>query len=300
MGGGPRPRRRLWPAGRFRHRLLGRVRGSLRRFHGWARRWRRRGHARSAARTCATTCASRWKRPITGVQKTINVPDLGHLRRLPRHRAPKAGPNPSPARPARGMGKVRAQQGFFTVERTCPTCNGMGQIIKNPCRNCGGARPDREGTRAVGQHPAGRGDRHPHPPGRRGRGRPARRADGRSLHLHRGEGASDLPARRREPLLPRAGQHAPPPRLAARSRCRPSTAARARVKVPAGSQTGKQMRLRAKGMPALRGGGHGRHADRAGGGNAGEPDRAPEGTSARVREAERGEQPGRLDPSFRR
>ncbi len=38
-----------------------------------------------------------------------------------------------------GMGKVRAQQGFFTVERSCPTCSGVGQIVKNPCRTCGGA-----------------------------------------------------------------------------------------------------------------------------------------------------------------
>ena len=37
-----------------------------------------------------------------------------------------------------GQGKVRAQQGFFTVERACPTCTGKGQIIKNPCKNCRG------------------------------------------------------------------------------------------------------------------------------------------------------------------
>ena len=37
-----------------------------------------------------------------------------------------------------GHGKVRAQQGFFTVERTCPTCTGKGQIIKNPCKTCSG------------------------------------------------------------------------------------------------------------------------------------------------------------------
>ena len=36
------------------------------------------------------------------------------------------------------MGKVRAQQGFFTIERTCPTCGGRGQTIKNPCRSCQG------------------------------------------------------------------------------------------------------------------------------------------------------------------
>jgi molecular chaperone DnaJ len=37
-----------------------------------------------------------------------------------------------------GAGKVRVQQGFFIVERTCGSCNGVGQIIKNPCKNCRG------------------------------------------------------------------------------------------------------------------------------------------------------------------
>lgn len=37
-----------------------------------------------------------------------------------------------------GHGRVRAQSGFFTVERTCPTCGGQGQTIKDPCRKCGG------------------------------------------------------------------------------------------------------------------------------------------------------------------
>ena len=37
------------------------------------------------------------------------------------------------------MGKVRAQQGFFTVERTCPTCSGRGETITNPCNICNGS-----------------------------------------------------------------------------------------------------------------------------------------------------------------
>jgi molecular chaperone DnaJ len=53
--------------------------------------------------------------------------------------APKAAPNRQTCPTCSGMGKVRAQQGFFTVERTCPTCSGLGQIIKNPCKTCGGA-----------------------------------------------------------------------------------------------------------------------------------------------------------------
>ena len=37
-----------------------------------------------------------------------------------------------------GHGQVRAQQGFFLVERTCPTCHGRGEVIEKPCRKCGG------------------------------------------------------------------------------------------------------------------------------------------------------------------
>ena len=38
----------------------------------------------------------------------------------------------------RGAGKVRAQQGFFLIERTCPTCGGQGRVIRNPCKVCHG------------------------------------------------------------------------------------------------------------------------------------------------------------------
>ena len=49
-----------------------------------------------------------------------------------------------------GAGKIRAQQGFFTVERSCPTCQGAGRVIDNPCRACAGAgRVEREKTLSV-------------------------------------------------------------------------------------------------------------------------------------------------------
>ena len=38
----------------------------------------------------------------------------------------------------KGVGQVRAQQGFFMVERTCPNCHGRGQVIEKPCHSCGG------------------------------------------------------------------------------------------------------------------------------------------------------------------
>jgi molecular chaperone DnaJ len=55
----------------------------------------------------------------------------------------------------RGSGKIRAQQGFFIVERTCTSCNGVGQIIKNKCKTCGGqGRVDKEKALSV-KIPAG-------------------------------------------------------------------------------------------------------------------------------------------------
>jgi molecular chaperone DnaJ len=155
-----------------------------------------------------------------------------------------------------GMGKVRAQQGFFTIERTCPTCAGRGQIVKNPCKSCAGAgrvRKDRQlqvqipmgvedGTRIrlAGEGEAGmRGG----PPG--------------DLYIfieitahklfHR-EGM-DLHCRIPVPMTTAAlGGEIEAPTL---------DGGRSRVKIPAGSQSGKQLRLRGKGMPQLRGGRYG-------------------------------------------
>ena len=48
-----------------------------------------------------------------------------------------------------GLGRVRAQQGFFTVERTCGTCGGSGEIIANPCKVCRGTGRPKEKTLSV-------------------------------------------------------------------------------------------------------------------------------------------------------
>jgi molecular chaperone DnaJ len=62
---------------------------------------------------------------------------------------------PANCNSCKGSGKIRAQQGFFIVERTCPTCSGTGQMIKNPCRICRGeGRINKEKTLAV-KIPAG-------------------------------------------------------------------------------------------------------------------------------------------------
>src|SRR5438309_9909481 len=62
----------------------------------------------------------------------------------------EAGSRPVTCRTCQGHGRVRAQQGFFTIERPCPTCQGSGQTIEKPCRACAGqGRTRREKTLSV-------------------------------------------------------------------------------------------------------------------------------------------------------
>src|SRR5512144_500461 len=68
------------------------------------------------------------------------------------------GAAPDTGSTCRGAGRVRSQSGFFTVERTCPSCGGSGQMIRDACRSCGGAgRVQREKALQV-TVPAGVGD----------------------------------------------------------------------------------------------------------------------------------------------
>jgi molecular chaperone DnaJ len=62
----------------------------------------------------------------------------------------KGGVPPDACPACHGQGKVRAQQGFFTIERTCPTCHGQGKVIKDACPKCSGTgRTRQEKTLAV-------------------------------------------------------------------------------------------------------------------------------------------------------
>ena len=62
----------------------------------------------------------------------------------------RPGSEPTTCQTCRGVGRVRVQQGFFTLERTCPTCQGEGKVISDPCTNCGGqGRVNRNRTLAV-------------------------------------------------------------------------------------------------------------------------------------------------------
>mgnify|MGYP003978736133 FL=1 len=62
----------------------------------------------------------------------------------------EGGASPVACGTCQGHGRVRSQSGFFTVERTCPNCQGTGQVISDPCRTCGGqGRTQKEKTLSV-------------------------------------------------------------------------------------------------------------------------------------------------------
>ncbi|SDI80898.1 molecular chaperone DnaJ [Aliiruegeria lutimaris] len=190
-----------------------------------------------------------------GVQKTINVPTSVACGACSGTGA-EGGAEPVSCPTCSGMGKVRAQQGFFTVERTCPTCNGLGQIIKNPCQTChGNGRVEKERSLSVNIPAgvetgtrirlAGEGDA-----GTRG-------GPSGDLYIFIEVAQHEIFNRDAQNLFCQVPVSVSSAALGGDIEVPTIEGGRSRVKVPAGSQTGKQMRLRGKGMPALRGAGFG-------------------------------------------
>lgn len=163
----------------------------------------------------------------------------------------EGGAQPVACQSCQGRGRVRAQQGFFTIERTCPSCQGQGQVIDDPCKSCDGAgRVHREKSLQVNI--------------------PEGVEDGTRIRLS-GEGEAGLRGAPSGDLY--IFLSVAPHRLFQRDGpniyCRvplPMTKAalggavevptisggRAKITVPAGTQANQQFRLRGKGMPVLR------------------------------------------------
>ncbi len=163
----------------------------------------------------------------------------------------KPGARPRMCPTCGGHGRVRAQQGFFAIERTCPACHGRGEIIDDPCHPCGGSgRVTKDRSLSVNI-----------PPGVE---------DGTRIRLGgegeagtRGGPAGDLyifVSTKPHPYFQRDGadlfcrvpismvQAA----LGGEVDVHTIDGATAKVKIPEGTQSGKQFKLKYKGMPVLR------------------------------------------------
>jgi molecular chaperone DnaJ len=163
----------------------------------------------------------------------------------------KSGTKPKTCPTCGGYGKVRHAQGFFTLERTCLTCQGRGQVIEDPCPACAGAgRVTRERTLSVNIPPgvedgtrirlAGEGEAGV-------RGGPAG-----DLYIFLSIATHDFFQRDGADLHCRAPISMVIATLGGEFEVPTIDGGKTRVKVPEGAQSGRRFRLSAKGMPVLR------------------------------------------------
>ena len=155
-----------------------------------------------------------------------------------------------------GHGQVRAQQGFFMVERTCPTCHGRGEVIEKPCRSCRGeGRTDQPQKLEVNIPPgvdtgtrirlAGKGEAGPFgsPPG--------------DLYIFIHIKRHGVFERDGTNLITRVPIAFTTAALGGEIEIPGLDGSHVEIEIPAGIQSGKQLRKRGQGMPVLQGRGRG-------------------------------------------
>jgi molecular chaperone DnaJ len=163
----------------------------------------------------------------------------------------RPGSSPKTCTTCGGNGRVRAASGFFSIERTCPACQGRGDVISDPCRDCSGqGRVTRERSLSV-NIPAGIED------GVRIRLAGEGEAGSRSgpsgdLYIFLSIRPHEFFQRDGADLFCRVPVSMTTAALGGQFEVRTLDGSKSRVKVPEGTQTGKQFRLRSKGMPVMR------------------------------------------------
>jgi molecular chaperone DnaJ len=163
----------------------------------------------------------------------------------------KPGSKPIQCDMCEGMGQVRMQQGFFSVQQTCPTCHGEGRVVKDPCADCHGQGRVRESKKITVKIPAGvdDGDRV--------------RVSGEGEAGLLGGPAGDLYVQvhvKQHALFQRDGAdlHCEVPLAFTTAALGgsievPTLEGRVTLKIPSETQTGKTFRIRGKGIKSVRG-----------------------------------------------
>ena len=163
----------------------------------------------------------------------------------------KPGTSPTTCPTCQGHGKVRASQGFFTIERTCPSCHGRGEVIAEPCPKCSGsARITKERTLQV-SIPAGVED------GTRirlaGEGEAGVRGGPTGdLYIFLSITPHEFFQRDGADVFCKVPIAMTTAALGGNIEVPTLDGSRVKMPVPAGTETGRQFRLKGKGMPVLR------------------------------------------------
>ena len=155
-----------------------------------------------------------------------------------------------------GNGRIRSNQGFFTVQQTCPQCSGSGEEITHPCSDCGGQGKKQISKRLSVTIPKGVDD------GTRirlaGKGEAGSKgASNGDLYLFINVYSHDLFKRSNENLFFECPISIADAALGTSIEIPTIDGGKAKIKIPAGTQSGRQFRLKGKGMPYMRGSGTG-------------------------------------------
>ena len=155
-----------------------------------------------------------------------------------------------------GQGQVRSNQGFFTIQQTCPECAGSGEQISSPCKECRGIGKKQTKKKIFTNIPKGVDD------GTRirlaGKGEAGTKGAGNGdLYLFINVYAHDLFKKSDENLFFEYPISIADAALGTSLEIPTIDGAKAKIKIPAGTQSGKQFRLKGKGMPYMRGSGNG-------------------------------------------
>ena len=186
-----------------------------------------------------------------GKDATINVPSTVECGTCHGSGA-EPGTQPETCPSCGGAGTIRAQQGFFTMERTCGRCHGRGTIIKSPCKTCGGAGHVQEDRKLSVKIPAGVET------GMRirlsGEGEAGTKGGPKGdLYIFVNVSEHDIFERDGPNLYCRTPVSMVTAALGGEVEIPTIDGGRARVTIPEGAQTGRKLRLRGKGMPSIRG-----------------------------------------------
>ncbi len=163
----------------------------------------------------------------------------------------KAGSKPKACPTCGGAGRIRHAQGFFTLERTCPGCQGRGQVIDNPCPSCSGSgRLTRERTLSVNIPPGVEDGTRIRLTGEGEAG--VRGGPAGDLYIFLSLGAHPFFQREGADLHCRVPISMVAAALGGEFEVPTIRGENTRVKVPEGTQSGRRFRLQGKGMPVLR------------------------------------------------
>jgi molecular chaperone DnaJ len=190
------------------------------------------------------------KEAAFGIKKTLNFKRLENCNDCNGSGAAK-GSEPTTCDQCGGQGQVRMAQGFFSVTRTCPNCRGTGKMVSNPCSSCSGKGRVQSKRELAVDIPAGvdTGSRLRVP----GEGEPGANNGPRGDLFVRIEVEEDaIFEREGNDLYCTVPINFPDAILGSTLKV-PTLKGEAELKIPAGTQSGTVFKLRAMGMPDLRG-----------------------------------------------